>query len=237
MPPWISWTRSRTGPVLFALVLAVGAGTWPPPAAPAQAPAAEVTVVDGDTLEIDGRVIRLYGIDAPELGQTCLNKGTRWRCGLEAALELRRLIGFWGAIVCAPAGHGPEESTSICHGTEFQDPAEVLLARGLAVALPNAVPAYKRAEVAAKRAKMGIWRGEFVTPWDWRQGARLPGSPGGQTEECDVKGIVTDKGNRVYYVPTDKGYADIAVRAERGERMFCSDDAAELAGWRRYPRN
>src|SRR5215218_3460822 len=29
------------------------------------------TVIDGDTLEIGGRHVRLFGIDAPETGQTC----------------------------------------------------------------------------------------------------------------------------------------------------------------------
>ena len=33
--------------------------------------------------------------------------------------------------------------------------------------------AYVDQEAAARRAKRGIWRGEFVPPWDWRRGDRL----------------------------------------------------------------
>jgi hypothetical protein len=40
------------------------------------------TVVDGDTLAIGAQRIRLQGIDAPEIDQTCLDgTGTLWRCG------------------------------------------------------------------------------------------------------------------------------------------------------------
>ena len=32
---------------------------------------------------------------------------------------------------------------------------------------------YVQQEDGASRAKVGIWRGEFVPPWDWRLGTRL----------------------------------------------------------------
>ena len=31
----------------------------------------EVRVIDGDEIEVAGKRVRLYGIEAPELGQTC----------------------------------------------------------------------------------------------------------------------------------------------------------------------
>ncbi len=39
------------------------------------------SVIDGDTIEIHGRRIRLYGIDAPESGQSCEANGGTYRCG------------------------------------------------------------------------------------------------------------------------------------------------------------
>jgi endonuclease YncB( thermonuclease family) len=39
-------------------------------------------IVDGDTLRIDGRTVRLQGIDAPETRQTCTDRsGQEWPCG------------------------------------------------------------------------------------------------------------------------------------------------------------
>jgi len=43
------------------------------------------SVIDGDTIEVHGRRIRLYGIDAPESSQLCVRpNGERWRCGQQA---------------------------------------------------------------------------------------------------------------------------------------------------------
>jgi endonuclease YncB( thermonuclease family) len=40
------------------------------------------SVVDGDTLEIQGVRVRLWGIDAVESSQTCLDSaGKPWPCG------------------------------------------------------------------------------------------------------------------------------------------------------------
>ena len=57
------------------------------------------TVIDGDTLAIGVERVRLQGIDAPELDQTC---GV-WLCGRAARDELRRHIGL-GQITCVPDG-------------------------------------------------------------------------------------------------------------------------------------
>jgi endonuclease YncB( thermonuclease family) len=72
--------------VLLLLVVGVASqtGTWPsswsaatwiyPPAAPS-AIIGRASVIDGDTIDIHGTRIRLYGIDAPESSQLCLKDG------------------------------------------------------------------------------------------------------------------------------------------------------------------
>lgn len=61
-------------------------------------------VVDGDTLEIQGRRIRLHGVDAPESDQTCMtaNKGA-WRAGQASALALANHLGA-APVLCRPTG-------------------------------------------------------------------------------------------------------------------------------------
>ena len=39
------------------------------------------TIIDGDTIVVAGERIRLQGIDAPELQQTCTAYGQPWACG------------------------------------------------------------------------------------------------------------------------------------------------------------
>src|SRR5512143_106246 len=52
------------------------------------------TVIDGDTIVVEGERVRLQGIDAPELHQTCTAYGQEWPCGQTSAEWLRdRLRG------------------------------------------------------------------------------------------------------------------------------------------------
>src|SRR6266700_4297197 len=54
-----------------------------------------VRVVDGDTLVLGDKHIRLEGIDAPETDQVCLDAhGERWTCGISARDRLAEHIGF-----------------------------------------------------------------------------------------------------------------------------------------------
>ena len=49
----------------------------------------QASIVDGDTLEIHGNRIRLWGIDAPESTQLCRGDDSdQYRCGAQAASDL-----------------------------------------------------------------------------------------------------------------------------------------------------
>ncbi len=51
-------------------------------------------MIDGDTLEIQGVRVRLWGIDAVESAQTCLDAtGKTWPCGRRAAFALADFLG------------------------------------------------------------------------------------------------------------------------------------------------
>ena len=51
--------------------------------------------------------------------------------------------------------------------------------------------------------------------------------------ECNIKGNVSTKGERIYHVPGQKYYDDTVIQSSHGERWFCSEEEARAAGWRR----
>ena len=60
--------------------------------AAAQVLLGNAVAVDGDTLDMTGTRIRLFGIDAIESEQTCTRGGAEWACGAEARRVLAALV-------------------------------------------------------------------------------------------------------------------------------------------------
>jgi len=64
------------------------------------------SIIDGDTIEIHGHRIRLFGVDAPESRQLCSLHGRKYRCGQKAAFG--PIDGtnsdLWTIHIRAPAG-------------------------------------------------------------------------------------------------------------------------------------
>jgi len=191
----------------------------------------KVTVVDGDTLQIGNKVYNLYGIDAPELGQLCLQDDRWHRCGVMAAFELKKLLDFDKPLRCEQAAE--DRRQLICHAASI-DVAIVLLKAGYAVAAAGSGEAYREAEKSAREGNLGLWHMAFVSPWDWRHGRRLPGANAAdEAAECPVRGIIDAQGRKLYYVPTDNAYKKTEVDPSKGERLFCSDVEARQACWLR----
>lgn len=194
--------------------------------------ASTVQVIDGDTIQVDGQVTHLFGIVAPELGQRCWVDGVWSRCGMNAAFQLNKLIGVSQVpLRCTRVDSGDSSPTATCMAGQT-DIAHALLVGGYVLATAEADPQYRAAETEASRAKLGIWQSEFVTPADWRAGERLSGRDDVDMDPCPVKATATAAGERIFFVPTDADYESVTVDAARGERLFCSVEAARAAGWR-----
>jgi endonuclease YncB( thermonuclease family) len=131
----------------------------------------QASVIDGDTIEIHGQRIRFFGIDAPESHQTCGADQQTYRCGQQAALALadhvgqqtvsceKRDVDRYGRIVAVCRAGG-------------EDLNAWMVSQGWALAYRHYSTAYVSEEDAARVAKLGIWRGTFTAPWDWRHGQR-----------------------------------------------------------------
>lgn len=191
-----------------------------------------VMAIDGDTIQLGDRVIQLYGIDAPELGQHCKHDNVWLPCGLTAAHELNKQLQLSRQEVeCQPAP-AADPSGSVCFAGDV-DVAQAMLTGGYVIATPTANPDYHELEEKAREARLGLWHSQFIDPAAWRQGERLPNEPGPADEACPVKAVVLADGRRVYFVPTDETYDSITVDPAKGDRRYCSDEAARKDGWRR----
>ena len=125
------------------------------------------SVIDGDTIVLEGKRIRLFGIDAPEKLQSCQVKEAAVACGMIAR---NALIGFVaGATVRCDREDVDRygRDVSRCYA-EGYDLSAGMVRAGLAVAYRQYSLSYVSEEENAKRLKRGMWKGTFVMPWDWR---------------------------------------------------------------------
>ena len=124
-------------------------------------------VIDGDTIEIASTKIRLFGIDAPESKQTCFADKSEYACGEAAAQALRDLISD-REVRCEERGRDRyRRILAVCWVGETEINAWMVRS-GYALAFVRYTKTYVTEEAEAKSEKRGVWRGEFVYPWDWR---------------------------------------------------------------------
>ena len=128
------------------------------------------TVIDGDSLRVGHREIRLDGIDAPELRQTCRNAdGREWACGRAAKARLAALVAG-GNVACADKGRDRYGRTlAICSAGDFRDLGEVLVGEGLALNYDRYTARYHAVQERARSVRRGIWGGTFEHPEAWRR--------------------------------------------------------------------
>ncbi|MEL6504414.1 MAG: thermonuclease family protein [Pseudomonadota bacterium] len=119
--------------------------------------------VDGDSLQMGGKRLRLSGIDAPELAQTCDVAGRLWPCGRQARASLRRLIAK--DLSCTTTGLDRYDRHLVRCTAGGKDIGAAMVAAGMAVSYG----AYGAQEAAARAAKRGLWRGNFTRPQAWRE--------------------------------------------------------------------
>jgi endonuclease YncB( thermonuclease family) len=121
-------------------------------------------VVDGDSLELEGRRLRLRGIDAPEIDQTCVTAGKEQRCGLIAARQLRAQTEDQ-TIECRlyqTDRYGRDLAECKAGGTALN---AWMVRTGLAVSYGD----FAAEEQLARAERTGIWAGTFERPADWRK--------------------------------------------------------------------
>ena len=136
------------------------------------------TVVDGDTIKINKKKIRLFGIDAPEKEQICkkvylsffiFNFKKDYKCGEKSTLVLLKKIKD-KKVKCILGENKDRYKRNIgtCY-VKNQDINKWLVKNGHALAYKRYSKKYVLEEQYAKENKLGIWKGTFIEPEKWRR--------------------------------------------------------------------
>jgi endonuclease YncB( thermonuclease family) len=129
-------------------------------------------VVDGDTIIIRGKHIRLLGIDAPEKGQICtLPNMQNYRCGEQSKYELQNLIN--GRIVRCNSRSKDQYNRALgeCYVNNI-NVNSYMVSSGWAFASRNS-SRYVMDEQHAKMNRLGVWQGGFMKPSNWKKRNKL----------------------------------------------------------------
>jgi endonuclease YncB( thermonuclease family) len=143
------------------------------------------SIIDGDTIEVHGTRIRLWGVDAPEAAQLCRNHDSDlYRCGAKAANDLDAFIAE-RPVTCKAVSLDPYGRTVATCTVGGVDLGEWLVSQGNALDWPRySHGRYEATQAGAERAGRGIWAGSYVAPWLYRACIRAGGRPGGCSDDA-----------------------------------------------------
>ncbi|MBK8209177.1 MAG: thermonuclease family protein [Rhodospirillales bacterium] len=138
-------------------------------AAAAEPIAGQARVIDGDTIVVAEVRVRIFGIDAPESRQSCTaGDGHDYFCGRVAASALAEKIAG-RPVTCRPRTTDRYGRTvAVCFDAGDEDLGAWMVRAGVAIAYRKYSTVYVDDEDTARRARRGLWAGEFVEPSKWR---------------------------------------------------------------------
>jgi endonuclease YncB( thermonuclease family) len=124
--------------------------------------------VAGDSLRGPQGDVRLYGIDAPELDQTCLDSRSEpYPCGRESFRHLEMLM-IDKPVRCRVIDHDHyRRAVAVCSAGTVELNRR-MVEDGWATAYERLPSIYSAAEDRARATRRGLWQGFFDRPRQWR---------------------------------------------------------------------
>ena len=134
-------------------------------------------VTDGDTIRIEEKKIRFFGIDAPEKKQQCkkpwltisfISFSKDYPCGQISTDKLKKKIN--NKLLICKWNNKDKYKRYIAEC--FKDKTNInawMVRNGYAVAYRKYSKKFVSQEIFAKKEKLGLWAGNFDMPWNWRK--------------------------------------------------------------------
>ena len=214
-----------------------------------------ISVVDGDTVKInyEGQEtsVRLIGVNTPET----VDPRKSVECfGEEASKYLKELLEGKKVTIEADSTQSDRDKYNRLLRYVYLDGKDInldIMTNGYGYEYTYEIPYkkqadYKKAQQVAEDEKKGLWADGVcetsttastsssesqtqTTPAAAQQTTPQASTP----TDCNIKGNISSSGEKIYHVPGQKYYDSTRVDTSAGERMFCSEQEAVDAGWRK----
>lgn len=199
-------------------------------------------IIDGDTIKAnyEGRPtsVRLIGVNTPETVDPRKNV----ECfGHEASNFLKSLLTNKKVNLVVDSTQANRDKYNRLLRYIYLDNEDInqkIIASGYGHEFTYNVPyqkqsLYKQAQAEASNAGRGLWAANACAKPSSPQPATTSYSSTTTTPQCDIKGNINSKGEKIYHVPGQKYYNKTKIDETKGERWFCNEAEAVNAGWRR----
>ncbi len=151
---------------LLTLLLALPAVAQTENDAVRAAASARFQVIDGDTVKFGPQLIRLFGIDAPEKGQSC--DDGKWFPGPLAKKALENFIAN-RPVACKQVDYDARNNRPLARCFAGDDDVQAMMvSAGWAWSSRLYSDRYAPEEREAVAQKLGVHGHRCVPPWEWR---------------------------------------------------------------------
>lgn len=196
-----------------------------------------LSVVDGDTIKIKigtkSETVRIIGIDTPET----VDPRKPVQCyGKEASAKMKSLVnGKTITLEKNPAEERDKYQRLLRYvWLNGADVGAKMIQDGFAFSYKQyphpKLDAYNKLEQAARTAGKGLW-GKACS--STAAATSKSSSSSTARSSCVIKGNISSSREKIYHLPGCKSYNQTIIDPSAGEQMFCTEQAAKAAGWRK----
>jgi len=127
-----------------------------------------IKIIDGDTIHINKVKYRLHGIDAPEIRQICQINKKNYNCGIKSKEFLISLIDN-RRVKCNKKDVDRYKRVVAKCFVGNTNLNKALVRNGWALAFKKYSKDYIADQEFAEENGLGIWKGTFIHPKEWRK--------------------------------------------------------------------